>query len=168
MKFDIQHSGRTMRLDITAEDSLYRLELDGKLLEFRCVRVDENSLSILIGDRSYTAHVQSTPPTYSVQLQDLRYEYEVMEGGGGSSGGKRTGAGPQRIVAPMPGKIVGVLRTPGDRLKEGDGVVVVEAMKMQNELRTPRAGILKEIRVATGEAIEAGAVVALIDCGEPE
>ncbi|MBI2840838.1 MAG: acetyl-CoA carboxylase biotin carboxyl carrier protein subunit [Acidobacteria bacterium] len=162
MKFDVQYKGRAIRLDITSEDSLYRLEYEGKKIGFRCERIDESCLSIMIGEKSYEAHVHAAPPAYGVQLQDLSYDFEVMEGGTGAAGVRRGGVGPHRITAPMPGKVVSVLRAPGDALKEGDGVVVIEAMKMQNELRTPRAGTLKEIRVAAGETVESGAVVAII------
>jgi biotin carboxyl carrier protein len=165
MKFDVVYRGRPLRLDITSDGDRYRIDHDGRAIEFRCVRAPGDILSIMIGNRSHTARVQSSATGYYVQLQDLAYEYEVLEGGGLDERGRPSTAGPHRIVAPMPGKVVSVLRSVGDRIIEGDGVVVIEAMKMQNELRSPRAGTVKELRVAPGEAVEAGAVVAVIDCG---
>lgn len=88
MKFDVQYKGRTIRLDITSEDSLYRLEYEDKKLGFRCERIDESCLSIMVGERSYEAHVHAAPPAYAVQLQDLSYDFEVMEGGDGGGGRK--------------------------------------------------------------------------------
>lgn len=70
--------------------------------------------------------------------------------------------GPQPLVAPMPGLIVRVLAAPGDEVKAGQGLVVMEAMKMENELRAPRAGTLSEIRCAEGAPVEAGQDLATI------
>jgi biotin carboxyl carrier protein len=66
------------------------------------------------------------------------------------------------IKAPMPGRVVRVLVAAGDRVKARQGVVVVEAMKMENELRAPRDGTVKDIAVAPGAAVESGAVLLVI------
>ena len=63
----------------------------------------------------------------------------------------------------MPGKVIKILKKAGDEVKEGEGVIVVEAMKMENELKTPKAGKVKEIKVKEGDAVEAGARLALIE-----
>ena len=66
------------------------------------------------------------------------------------------GSGPQHVIAPMPGKIVRVLVKPGDDVEARQGLVVVEAMKMENELRASRAGRVKSIKVAEGQSVDAG------------
>ncbi|MEW6366017.1 MAG: acetyl-CoA carboxylase biotin carboxyl carrier protein subunit [Acidobacteriota bacterium] len=165
MKFDIQHRGRLVHLDISAQDSVYRLEHGGKVVEFHCVRVSDDTLSVMVGDRVFTAYVHSAPPGYSVQIHDLAFEFEVLEGGGGIMGerGRRGHGGAHRLSVPMPGKVVSVLKKVGDAVSVGEGIVVVEAMKMQNEIRSPRAGKVREIRVVAGETIEGGATVAVIE-----
>jgi biotin carboxyl carrier protein len=65
-------------------------------------------------------------------------------------------SGPQAVQSPMPGKVVKVLCAPGDDVKAGQGVIVVEAMKMENELKAPRDGKVKSIAVKEGQAVEAG------------
>ncbi len=72
-------------------------------------------------------------------------------------------AGDGRVVAPMPGRVVKVLVAAGTRVEARQGVVVVEAMKMENELRAPRAGVVREVRVAEGASVEAQAVLVVID-----
>lgn len=67
------------------------------------------------------------------------------------------------IVAPMPGKVVRVLAATGDSVEAGQAVVVVEAMKMQNELRAPRAGVLSAVNAKPGDSVNAGAVLAVLD-----
>ena len=71
--------------------------------------------------------------------------------------------GRQNVVAAMPGRIVRVLVAPGDRVTARQAVVVVEAMKMENEMRAPKDGVVREVRVTPGAAIDAGAVLVVID-----
>ena len=71
--------------------------------------------------------------------------------------------GAQRITAPMPGRVVRVLVREGDEVAAGQGVVVVEAMKMENELASPKAGRIKEVAVAEGASVEAGKVLAVVE-----
>jgi biotin carboxyl carrier protein len=63
----------------------------------------------------------------------------------------------------MPGKVVRILTTPGAQVKAGQGIVVIEAMKMQNELRSPRDGKITAILVQEGKAVNAGEVVAVVE-----
>jgi biotin carboxyl carrier protein len=81
-------------------------------------------------------------------------------GRGGDAEGKQ---GPQRVVAPMPGRIVKVLVKPGDAVAARQGLVIVEAMKMENELRSPKAGTVAEVRVSEGTSVEANAVLVVVD-----
>jgi biotin carboxyl carrier protein len=76
--------------------------------------------------------------------------------------GGREGTGPQRIVAPMPGKVVRILGNPGDVVSQRQPVVVIEAMKMENELRASRDGTIAEILVREGQSVEAGTLLAVI------
>jgi biotin carboxyl carrier protein len=73
------------------------------------------------------------------------------------------GHGQASITAPMPGRVVRVLVEPGDEVSARQGVIVVEAMKMENELRAPRAGRVKEVSVAAGMSVEAGRILAVIE-----
>jgi biotin carboxyl carrier protein len=79
-----------------------------------------------------------------------------------STGGTAHAAGPAAIVAPMPGRVVKVLVAPGDAVAARQGLVVVEAMKMENELRAPRAGTVAEVRVQEGAPVDANAVLVVI------
>ena len=73
------------------------------------------------------------------------------------------GHGEQAVVAPMPGRVVRLLVQPGDEVAARQGVVVVEAMKMENELRSPKAGRVKEVNVAPGASVEAGRVLLIVE-----
>jgi biotin carboxyl carrier protein len=78
------------------------------------------------------------------------------------AGGKFSLEGPQRIDAPMPGKIVRVLVKQGEAVAEGQGLVVVEAMKMENELKSPKAGTVAELHAVEGAAVESGAKLLVV------
>ena len=80
----------------------------------------------------------------------------------GSGGGGEHGDGAAEIRTAMPGRVVRILLDPGSEVEKGDGVIVVEAMKMQNELKAPKAGIVQEVRVAEGATVAAGDVLAVI------
>jgi biotin carboxyl carrier protein len=77
--------------------------------------------------------------------------------------GHEDGDGLAEIKTAMPGKVVSLLLTVGSTVEKGDGVLVVEAMKMQNELKSPKDGVIKEIRVAEGAAVSAGDILATIE-----
>jgi biotin carboxyl carrier protein len=82
---------------------------------------------------------------------------------GRAESGAAIQAGPQRIVAPMPGRIIKVLVKTGDSVAARQGLVVVEAMKMENELRSPRAGTVAEVRVTEGMSVDAHTVLVVVD-----
>ena len=71
--------------------------------------------------------------------------------------------GPMTVKSPMPGRVVKILARPGERVAAGQAVVVVEAMKMENELRAPRAGTVRELRCAEGAAVEAGQDLVIVE-----
>ena len=81
----------------------------------------------------------------------------------GSGSGATAADGIIEIRSAMPGKVVRVLAEAGTEVEPGDGIIVVEAMKMQNELKSPKAGIVKELRVADGSTVNAGDVLAVIE-----
>ena len=92
---------------------------------------------------------------FTVVIQDER---EWLRNRGGSVEAE----GRQQVLAPMPGKIVRVLVGAGDSVRAGQGLQVVEAMKMQNEIRAPKSGTIDRVRVVEGQTVNAGEVVAII------
>jgi pyruvate carboxylase subunit B len=100
---------------------------------------------------------------YTVRLNGYRYAVDALDERARTirrlSAASATAAGPARLVAPMPGLIVRVNVRRGDEVRAGQGLVVMEAMKMENELRAPADGRVKDVRVAPGTAVEKGAVL---------
>jgi biotin carboxyl carrier protein len=121
--------------------------------------------SILMDGRSYDARVEETPAGGMVVVVDgFRFEIEVTDPRRWlRKSGSRRGEGLQSLTAPMPGKVVRVLARAGEPVEAGQGIVVVEAMKMQNEIKAPRAGKLLSVSVKEGATVAAGEVLATLE-----
>ncbi len=147
-----------------------RLWLDGRQLDVEAVKVD-HAWSVLLGRRSYeVALVERDPGELLVHVNGRAVvvrggvqRFGVRRAHPGSAGGGVASPGSQRVVAPMPGRIARVLVKAGDTVAARQGLVVVEAMKMENELRSPRAGTVSEVRVVAGVLVEANAVLIVIE-----
>jgi biotin carboxyl carrier protein len=173
MNFEIEVNGRSRTVKIERTGSRYRIESDGRLDVVDVARVDRTTISmILLGERE-TSHEATLlegrePGEVEVYLRSGVVR-TLMAGAPGqrrwSAAGSVLGGpgGPQRITAPMPGKIVKVLVKPGDHVTARQGVVVIEAMKMENELRASRDGQVKDIHVAEGDLVDAGRLLAVIE-----
>lgn len=170
MTFEIEIEGRTRTVSLEREDNArYRVVVDGRPHLVDAVRVGEFGLSLFLNDGgSASREVQVAPVGRSGEL------LVVLEGrtigvtvNGRQSRRRRadaagSGAGEQSVLAPMPGRVVRVLVGPGDEVTARQPVVVVEAMKMENELRSPKAGTVREVTVSTGMSVEAGRVLVTI------
>jgi biotin carboxyl carrier protein len=120
--------------------------------------------SILLDGFSYDTSVEETPTGLVVVVDGHRFEIEVRDPRRWTRGDGAAGAeGLQTVVAPMPGKIVRVLIAPGDAVETGQGLIVVEAMKMQNEIKATRAGRVLSVAVKEGATVSAGEILATIE-----
>jgi biotin carboxyl carrier protein len=172
VQYDVTIGGRIRRVLVQRAGDSWRVTLDGTPHLVHAARVDEVTMSLLVsGDgvpvRSVRTAVASTPVPgeLDVHVNGRRVPVAVRPAGVGR---RRAGAagnadGPQRVVAPMPGKVVRVLVAPGDRVAARQGLVVVEAMKMENELRAARDGRVVSVAVAEGQSVDAGAVLAVVE-----
>ena len=171
MTFEIDINGRTRTVAIErTADRHYRVSLDGQILSVDAARVGVYGLSLLIDGDDRTSHdIQVTPGAAAGELlvtHGGRTMTATVNGrrtgrGGADSGGGAHGE--QAVLAPMPGRVVRVLVALGDEVAVRQPVVVVEAMKMENELRSPKAGRVKELNVAPGTSVDAGRVLLVIE-----
>jgi biotin carboxyl carrier protein len=128
--------------------------VDDRSYEVDWKRVDGDVLSLLIGRRSYTARVARDAAGLTVWIGGHRVRLEVRTGDSDSVAAAR-GTGPASgvIKAPMPGSVVKVLVSEGDSVKINQSLVIVEAMKMENEVRSPVAGTVRTVNVAAGDSV---------------
>ena len=122
-----------------------------------------NVLSLLFDGKSFA--FERDPSTGALTLAGRRYEVEVRDPRSLRSrrAAASNEAGPRQLTAPMPGKVVRILAAAGSSVEAGQGVLVVEAMKMQNELKSPKAGKVQKILVTEGAAVNAGDALAIVE-----
>ena len=167
MKFEVLVNGRRRSLELHgAAGDLGKLEfaLDSEPGTAEVVEVEPGVYSILLLGGSYEAKVTPGPEGSSVEVRGVRYEVTVRDPGRLLRTGRAPGsAGRQRVTSPMPGKVVRVLVHEGDEVAAGQGLVVVEAMKMQNEIRSPKAGRVVAMRAVEGTTVTAGETLAEVE-----
>ncbi|TMA89336.1 MAG: biotin/lipoyl-binding protein, partial [Deltaproteobacteria bacterium] len=115
---------------------------------------------------SFEIEVDNTDDEYRVLVDGRNYRIHLVDERRVRVGGAQSGVelqGRQRVSVPMPGKVIAVLVSEGDAVEKGQGLVIVEAMKMENEVRSPIAGAVKEIKVKPGETVEGGAVLVVVE-----
>ncbi len=164
MLFDARVDGRVLRVEVKGKDGRYTVILDGKPLEVDLFDDGRDFVSMLIEGRSHEVGLEKRPLGYNVVLADDVVAVDLSDAARGEAPALRKAAeGPVRIKAPMPGKVVRVLVGAGDLVTAGAGLVVVEAMKMENELRAPRPGRVLETAVREGQAVETGALLVVLE-----
>ena len=167
MKLSLKVNGADRVIEILAPAPACRFRLDNGAECAANVVIPEPGLySILLDGGSYDVQVERTPRHLIAVVDGHRFEIEVHDprrwsGRSAQQGGDAV----QTVAAPMPGKVVRVLVAPGDAVESGQGVLVVEAMKMQNEMKATRAGRVISVTVKEGATVTAGEVLATI--GEP-
>ena len=165
MKLRLDLNGESSQIELLARAPECRFRLDGGTERSADVEAPEPGVySILLDGHSYEARVEVAPAALIVVVDGHRFEIRVddprrWKRGSASAGGR----GVETISAPMPGKIVRVLVGAGDTVEAGQGVVVVEAMKMQNEMKAARAGRVATLPAREGAAVSAGEVLATIE-----
>lgn len=170
MRFNAEIDGEKIALEVKREGGRVTGEVGGRLYELEARDLGAGVYLLIHDGRVYECRVETEPSAaargalrvsvgareYGVRLNDPKHLR-----GAGSLGGEQGGRA--QVKAPMPGKVVRVLVEAGQAVEAGQGVVVVEAMKMQNELKSPKSGTIAELRAETGATVNAGDVLVVIE-----
>ena len=160
MRYHAVLGGEEQVVEVTPHGSGYRVSIGGRALEVDAVHLQGSALSLIAGTRSVRCDIEPKGEgRLLVLVNENVHELELLDERRlrlRRAAGKFSLEGPQRVDAPMPGKIARVL------VAEGQGLVVVEAMKMENELKSPKAGKVTELRAVEGAAVESGAKLAVV------
>jgi biotin carboxyl carrier protein len=166
MTYDIVVDGTTHRLELTKGERTWLCKVDDQMIEVDAALTARDILSVLVGGDAFEIkrerslqgelHLVIGSARYAVEVQDPRSLRTRRTAAGGE-------AGPQKITAPMPGKIVRVSVAVGDEVKAGQGVIVMEAMKMQNEMKSPKDGRVQKILTSEGSTVNPGDTLAVIE-----
>jgi len=163
---DAAVDGKVHRVEVAGGRGRYTVTIDGRALEvdWRAAGSAFASLIVVPERRSYDVGLEARPGGYRVLVGSEDFAVELLETARAApAAARRAAAGPARLVAPMPGRIVRVLAEPGQTVEAGQGLVVMEAMKMENELRSPRAGRVAEVHARERQTVEMGALLVVVD-----
>lgn len=169
MKLQAELNDEKHEIEIERDGEKVFASIDGRSYQLEASEPESNVFLLKNGNRIFEIFV--SPPAekagepYRVKLKNHELEVALIDPkrlrGAGGAGGSAEGAA--EIKTAMPGKIVRVLVDAGAEIEKGDGVIVVEAMKMQNEMKSPKNGTVKEIRFSEGATVNAGDVLAVIE-----
>ena len=166
MTYNVTIDGKSYRVELRRGEQGYGCRVEGREVALESVSAEREVLWLLIGGRSYEVRREAQANgALQVVVRGRRYAVEVRDPRAfrGRRAPTGAGTGPMKLVAPMPGKVVRVLKAEGAEVEAGEGVVVVEAMKMQNEIRSPRKGVVKRILATAGAAVNSGEALAVVD-----
>lgn len=164
MTYDIAIDGKPYRLELTQVDGRWNCRLDGREIEVDAILARPDVLSVRLGNKAYEVKCERVGADLHLWVGSVRFSAEIRDPRSLRSRGRAADEqGPRKLTAPMPGKVVRVLAEQGDEVEAGAGVLVVEAMKMQNEVKSPKKGKIQKILVGEGAAVNAGDVLAIVE-----
>jgi biotin carboxyl carrier protein len=169
MKYEVQvtiSSGqKTRTVELVRDAAGWRASLDGQPASADAVEISPGTISVLLDGQSFLISVTPAPDG-KLKLQTSTHEFagEIVDPRAwrGRRHGGVEAEGRQQVVAPMPGKVVRVLVKEGEQVEARQGLFVVEAMKMQNEIRSPKGGTVERVLVTADQAVNAGEVLCVI------
>ena len=167
MKYEILFDGARRSAELTRaadRSSHIAATIDGRDVEADVVKIGHGVYSILLEGRSIEVHVEALTDALLLRTNGREYRVGIVDPRSwrrSRSGGIDL-TGRQQISAPMAGKIVRVLDSQDQQVESGQGLFVVEAMKMQNEIRSPKTGTVERLLAKEGQAVNAGEILAVI------
>jgi len=165
MVYEINVDGHPHRLELERVDGAWHCRLDGCEIAIDAVIPRRDVLSLLVDGHAYEIKREQTATDLHMWVGNARFAVEMHDPRSLRSrrAAGRDAEGPRKLVAPMPGRIVRVLVNEKTEVAEGQGIVVVEAMKMQNEIKSPKKGAVQKILAVPGAAVNAGDVLAIVE-----
>ena len=151
---------------IGADGSRFTLSWDDVSHDVDVARLRPGALSVIIPGRGHSSHevtcYETAPGALALGIGGRHVRARVADGRRRRSAAVARGGGDHAVAAPMPGRVVRVLVEPGDTVAVGQGLAVVEAMKMENEVASPAAGVVSAVRATAGDSVEAGRVLVVV------
>ena len=165
MTFDVEIDGLSTRLEVQRDGENCRFRLgEQQERSAQLAAVEPGVYSVLLDGRSYEARAEPGEDCAWITIRGHRFRVAIKDPRRWSrTGVSALSADRENVIASMPGKIVRLLVKPGESVAAGQGILVVEAMKMQNEMKTRRGGTVAAIAVREGETVAAGAVLVTIE-----
>jgi biotin carboxyl carrier protein len=164
MTYDVVIDGKTHRLELDHAENGWECQLNGRDIPVDAVLARPDVLSLLIGNRAFEVKCERVGSETHFWVGSQRFSVEVRDPRSLRGRVRATDEqGAKKLTAPMPGKVVRILVGTGSEIEAGAGVLVVEAMKMQNEVKSPKKGTIQKILVNVGAAVNAGDLLAIVE-----
>jgi len=164
MTYDVIIDNQRFRLELDRNDGSWQCRLNGQPVVIDAVLARRDVLSVILNGKAYEIKRERTATDMHLWVGPVRYEVVLRDPRSlRSRASSADEKGPRKLVAPMPGKVVRVLAEEGSDVEAGQGVLVVEAMKMQNEIKSPKKGVVRKIAVRAGGTVNAGDVLAVVE-----
>jgi biotin carboxyl carrier protein len=165
LKILVTIAGRSRTVELSRRDAHPVFTIDGREMNADAVAIAPTLYSVLLDGRSFESHVRKAPAGGLVVTIDGQ-EFPVTIEDPRQWQRHRTGSveaeGRQQVIASMPGKVVRLLTAAGQQVQAGQGLLVLEAMKMQNEVRSPKSGVVERLLVREGQTVNAGEPLAVV------
>ncbi len=161
MIYTFKFRDQTYKISLEEDGKATEVEIEGKKIPVEFQKIDENFYSILLDGRSIGVGILKRGKRVDIFLEGELYEFESISDREKEKA-KGIVSGVQEIKSPMPSRVVKILKKSDELVKEGEGVLVIEAMKMESELKSPIEGKVKEVKVKEGDAVESGTVLLVI------
>ncbi|MGH9728235.1 MAG: biotin/lipoyl-containing protein [Candidatus Acidiferrales bacterium] len=164
MKLELRIGKSARNVEIERDGEQLHFRIDGREVHADLAEIQPEIYSILIDGEAFEARIESDASGLRVRIDGREFPVAIADPRRWRRDGNELAAaeGHQQVVSSMPGKIVRVMVRAGDLVEAGQGLLVVEAMKMQNEIKSPKAGTIKRIAVQEGQTVNAGEVLAVI------
>jgi len=159
--FDYLLDGKTVEVQIEGKNGQFQVAVGDKKLQVEACRLSDSLLSMSVAGGLHRVFVaERNGKTYvNIGGKNFTFDDAAVQAEQQKSGRSGAGLAPGAISSPMPGNVIKLMVKEGDTVKEGQPLVIVEAMKMENEIRSPSDGVVKKVNYAVGNLVEAGAPI---------
>jgi biotin carboxyl carrier protein len=164
MKIDLRIQGRRRTVELTHPGDRQRWKIDGRDVEADAIELSPGIYSIIVDGESIEVRVEGSSSALRLIANGKEFLATIEDPRAlkKDRAGAAEAHGRQNVVAPMAGKIIRALVRSGDQVQSGQGLMIVEAMKMQNEIRSPKSGKVERLAVIEGQTVSPGEVVAVV------
>ena len=165
MLYHVTAEGKSHLLELKLAEGQWQCRLDNRELAVEAVPISPETLSLMIDGKSFVVRRDVSGGVQRIFVNGVGHEVSVedLRSFRNRKEASSRAHGPQTITASMPGKIVWLLARVGEAIHQGQGIVVIEAMKMQNEIGSPRDGVILKLPAREGRNVSAGEVLAVIE-----
>jgi pyruvate carboxylase subunit B len=168
VRYKVHLAGRDVEFEVIHSGDVTQVVMDGRTMEADLVQISGSPVySLILDGSSYEVSVHRRNGHFELSLKGDSYHADVMDERAmriaEATGDALQQLSGETVLAPMPGVVVGIGVEVGDEVEPGQGVVTLEAMKMENELKATVAGVIKEIKIKVGQGVTQGEALVVIE-----